>query len=113
MMMKATCSRMAEEKGAALVRRGERGVTVIELVIVVAMITVVCVFGLLQVASARRAIELTNQARQFAAYVDKARLDSIRRHADATAQMANVTITAANTYTVTIDADGNGTLDAA
>lgn len=95
------------------VAAGERGVTLIELVIVVAMITVVCVFGLLQVASARRAIELTNQARQFAAYVDKARLDSIRRHADATAQMANVTITAANSYAVTIDADGNGTLDAA
>ena len=90
----------------------ERGFSLIEMLIVIAMIGVVCVFGFIQVARARRAIELTNAARQFTAYVDKARLDSLRRHADLTTQMANVTITAANTYTVTIDADGSGTLDA-
>ncbi|MEP6743568.1 MAG: hypothetical protein ABJB61_13800, partial [bacterium] len=41
-----------------------------------------------------------------------ARVDSLRRHATASAQMAQVSIINATFYTVTIDANGDGVLDA-
>jgi hypothetical protein len=53
-----------------------------------------------------------NAAVQLAAYLEKARLDSVRRHPTTAAQMAQVSILDANSYSVTIDADWDGTLDA-
>jgi len=53
-----------------------------------------------------------NTAREFSAYLEKARLDSVRRHPVTTAQMAQVSIINATFYSVTLDSDGDGTLDA-
>lgn len=91
---------------------GERGFSVLELLIVVAMISVLVGFALLQVAEARQDLARENTAQQLAAYLEKARLDSIRRRPATTAQMAQVSILNANFYSVTIDANWDGTLDA-
>lgn len=91
--------------------RGERGVTVLEAVVTLAMMMVIMVFALLRITEAQQALRLDNETRQFKAYLEKARVDSIRRHAQTDAQMAKVTITSATSYTVEIDADGNGLLD--
>lgn len=88
------------------------GFSVIELLIVVAMVSVLVGFALLQIAEARQDLARENAAQQIAAYLEKARLDSIRRHPLTTAQMAQVRIIDANFYSVTIDANWDGVLDA-
>jgi prepilin-type N-terminal cleavage/methylation domain-containing protein len=89
-----------------------RGFSVIELLIVVSILSVVSGFALMQITRARQVMTRENAARQLGSYLEKARVDSLRRHATASAQMAQVTIINATFYSVTIDADGNGALDA-
>lgn len=93
-------------------RRGERGVSIVEILIVVTMIGVVSAFAVMQIAGAQRAMRLSNSAREFTSWLDKTRLDSVRRHAAGT-ERANVTISSANTYSIKIDQDGDGVLDEA
>jgi type II secretory pathway pseudopilin PulG len=93
-------------------RRAERGVSIVEILIVVTMIGVVSAFAVMQIAGAQRAMRLSNSAREFTSWLDKTRLDSIRRHAVG-GERANVTISSANTYSIRIDQDGDGTLDQA
>ena len=89
----------------------ERGFSLLEMLIVIAMIAVVTAFAFMRIAEAQRAMRLTNATRQFTSYLEKARLDSIRRHADEVVQMATVTINSANSYSVTIDSNNDGALD--
>lgn len=92
----------------------ERGFSAIELLIVVAIVAVVCGFALIQITRARQMMVRENTARLFAARLEKARLDSVRRRPPNTntAQMAQVSIINSNFYSVTIDSDGDGTLNA-
>ena len=92
-------------------RRRERGFSLIELLIVVAMISVVAAFAVMQIAGAQRAMRLTNSAREFMAWLEKARVDSVRRHPMSKDEMAMVKITSANSYVVKIDQNGDGALD--
>jgi Tfp pilus assembly protein FimT len=91
---------------------GERGVSIVELLIVVLMISIVTAFAVMRIGGAQRAMRLTNSAREFTSWLEKARLDSLRRH-PTNAEMARVTITSANSYSVTIDQNGDGSLDPA
>lgn len=89
----------------------EHGISVVELLIVAAMISVVTTFAVMQIAGAQRAMRLTNSAREFMAWLEKARMDSLRRHPMSSAEMASVEITSANSYSITIDQNGDGALD--
>ncbi|MEP6743807.1 MAG: tetratricopeptide repeat protein [bacterium] len=91
---------------------GKNGFTVIELLIVASIISVVSGFALMQITRARQVMVRENAARQLASYLEKARIDSVRRHPTTSAQMAQVSIINATFYTVTIDANGDGALDA-
>ena len=88
------------------------GVSVLELLIVMAMIAVISGFAFMQIARARQLMVRANAAQQLAGYLEKARVDSVRRRPTNTAEMAQVSIVNANFYSVTIDSDGNGTLNA-
>lgn len=88
-----------------------RGFTVIELLIVLSIISVLSGFALMQITRARQVMIRENAARQFAGYLEKARVDSLRRHASTSAQMAQVSIINATFYTVSLDANGDGALD--
>ncbi len=88
-----------------------RGFSVIEMLIIVAIIGIISAFAFMQIAKAQRAMYLPNAAREFTSHVEKARSDSIRRHATIVADMARVAITASNTYTVTMDMNGDGTAE--
>ena len=79
------------------------GLSMVELVIVVAVIGILSAFAVLGITRSRNSLKLQNSARMFASYIEKARLDAIRRH-DAT----NIDITGPNTYKVTMDFDGTG-----
>ena len=77
-------------------------------VLVVAVIGGMAVFGIVE---ARGRIRLTNSARLLASYMEKARVDSIRRHAATNDEMAGVTLLNPTSYRVRMDFDGNGTVE--
>jgi Tfp pilus assembly protein FimT len=89
----------------------ERGVSIVELLIVVFMISIVTAFAVMRIGGAQRAMRLTNSAREFMGWLEKARLDSLRRHPMSKAEMASVAINSSNSYSITIDQNGDGTLD--
>jgi len=92
----------------------ERGISIVELIIVVAMMGVVTTFAVMKIAQAQRATRVTNSSREFIGWLEKARTDSIRRHAMLPLQdMATIKILTVNSYSVTIDQNGDGVLDTA
>lgn len=91
---------------------GASGFSVLELMIVAVMLAVLTGFALTQIDRARQNMTRANAVRELATNIEKARLDSVRRHATTDAQMAQVAIINANFYSVTLDANGDGALDA-
>ena len=89
----------------------ERGVSMVEMLVIVVLISIVTAFAVMQIASAQRTMRLTNSAREFMNWVEKARLDSLRRHAMSSGEMASVTIASASSYSIKIDQNGDGALD--
>ncbi len=88
------------------------GFSVLELLIVAVMISVLVGFAITQIAQAKQNMTRANAVRELATNIEKARLDSIRRHATASAQMAQVVIMNADFYSVTLDINGDGAVDA-
>jgi Tfp pilus assembly protein FimT len=82
----------------------QRGAGIIELVIVVAIASIISAFALLQIRSSRSALRVQNSVRQLASYMEKARVDAVRRHATST-----VTFSDTRTYSVTMDFNNSGT----
>lgn len=89
---------------------GERGFSVIQLVVVVAIIAIISVMATISIARAQQDMRRENTIREFKAYLEKARLDSIRRHATSTTNQATVTLTASNSYQVSMDFNYDGTI---
>src|ERR1044071_9966656 len=58
----------------------QRGFTITQMVITIAIIAIVSAAGVLGIKNARAEFKLQNAARVFATYVEKARADAIRRH---------------------------------
>jgi hypothetical protein len=71
----------------------------------------VTAFAVMQIGAAQRAMRVTNSARELAGWLEKTRIDSVRRHAMTSGEMANVKIATSSSYIVTIDQNGDGTLD--
>src|ERR1041385_5501676 len=92
--------------------QSQRGISVLEMIIVMSTITILVAFAFVGITRARASLRLSGAIREFGAYIEKARVDSIRRHADTLAQGAGVSINNDRaSYVVSIDFDGNGTLD--
>lgn len=107
---------MDSEVGAAMNRKRRanskhHGFTTMQMIVTIAIISVVSVFGVLGITNARAEFRLQNSARLFASYVEKARVDAIRRHA-ATGQESWVETYGPGTsnYAVTMDF-GSGNLE--
>jgi type II secretory pathway pseudopilin PulG len=98
-------------------RSGERGVSVLELLIMLVMVSVITGYALTRISGAQQFMRMENASREFMSYVDKARLDSVRRHAGPPGTlpqpvMSSVTITGPRSYRVIMDFDGDGVVDA-
>jgi Tfp pilus assembly protein FimT len=92
-------------------RRRERGFSAIEIMIVLTVSMVLMTFALVGVDQARERVRLQDGARALTNQLEKARTDSIRRHADAASQ-AGVQILNASTYRVAFDQNSDGVLAA-
>ena len=84
-------------------RRKEQGFTAIQLIVTMAVVCIVIGFALVNVNSARASLKLQNSVRLLGGYMEKARLDAVRRH-----DTASVVFTNTSTYNVTMDFDGDG-----
>lgn len=84
----------------------QRGSTLIQLLIVLAVAGIVSAFALMRIQAARDSFALQNSMRMFAGRIEKARLDAIRRHGS-----AFVEFTSNNQYVITMDFDGSGNAD--
>jgi prepilin-type N-terminal cleavage/methylation domain-containing protein len=93
--------------------KGNEGFSLVELFIVMTMIAIVTTFALTRFAQAQQGMRRANSARELIAYLERARLDSIRRRAMVPADMARVTVNSASSYTVVMDTNGDGILDPA
>jgi len=99
--------------------RGVRGFSTLQLIVTLAIISVVSAFAVVGIGSARASMRLSASERELAAYLEQARTDSIRRHASAPTGgepdiRATVSVPAdgGTTYSVTLDFDKDGVLDA-
>lgn len=101
-----------ESKNASVTKpNGHRGFTLLQMLIVIVVIAVIGGMAAFGIAQARQQLRLTNSARLLASYLEKARVDSIRRHAVNAGDMAGVTFLSATRYQVRMDFDGNGTVE--
>ena len=91
-------------------RKSEAGFSVIQILIVVVITTLIASFAIIRIGQARRVMNLDESARTLTGYLEKARIDSIRRRAQTTAQMARVAAINSTTYSVTMDFDGRGVI---
>jgi Tfp pilus assembly protein FimT len=89
---------------------GERGFSALQLMITVVVVAIVSTFAIMNIATARQRITLSNAAKQVSRYLEKARTDSVKRHADQAAQQASIQVLSATTYRLKMDFDTNGTL---
>ena len=80
------------------IRQQNRGIGMVELIIVMAIVSVVSAFTVIQIRSSRSAMRVQNSIRQLASFMEKARVDAVRRHGT-----TSVTFTDTRTYTVTMD----------
>jgi Tfp pilus assembly protein FimT len=93
-------------------RRRPNGFTTLELVVMATILTIVTAFGFVGITKARASVRLSGAAREYASYIEKARIYSIRSHADDAAERATIAINADKaSYDVTMDLDGDGGMD--
>ena len=92
-------------------RTNQKGFSIMQLIVAIAVASVITSLAYLGITSARQRIRLTNSSRVLASYVEKARVDSVRRHPMTSDLMAGVEVLNKTTYRVTMDFDGNGTVE--
>jgi Tfp pilus assembly protein FimT len=84
----------------------DAGISALELIIVFALIAIVSTFALINFQRSNRNFNLAGATRTFSSYLEKARVDSVRRHGNG--GNASVVLNSATSYTVNIDFSGMG-----
>lgn len=88
----------------------QSGFSLIQLLVVIAITSVVVSFAVIRINQSKKYIDLDNSVRNVVSYLEKARIDSIRRHATTITDMPNVQVLTTTTFRATMDFDGTGTL---
>jgi prepilin-type N-terminal cleavage/methylation domain-containing protein len=89
----------------------QSGVTLPELLVVILLITIVSIIALMQFGSSREQFRRQNVAQELKTAFERARFDSVKRRAESP-DLAKVTVSG-NSFTTSIDANGNGTIETA
>ena len=92
-----------QEPENLLMNRSAGGFTTIQLLITVAIISVVSVFALVGIQRVSASMRLSGSTRQLAGYLEKARSDAVRRHVDKVTTHSKVVIDSTTGYSVTMD----------
>jgi len=87
------------------------GFSVLDMLIVVVIVSIIVTYILGQISTIQKPLARTNAAQRLTAYVQTARSDSMRRHANEITRMAQITVVDAQGYNVSLDANGDGNLD--
>jgi Tfp pilus assembly protein FimT len=90
-------------RAAAL--KGSRGFSLLQMIVTLAVISILSAFSVMGVARARASIRLQNSMRLLTGRVESARLDAIRRHKSTTVEFID-----SDTYKITMDFDGGGVI---
>ena len=85
-------------------RRRESGFGLTQMLIAMAIIGTISVVAVINLKSARASLRVQNSVRQLASYMEKARIDAVRRHGN-----SSVTFTSPTSYTVRMDFLNTGT----
>ena len=94
-----------------LFKQKQRGFSVTEMLLVIAMISAIAGFAVVSLFRQDRTTYRTNTAVEIAGYLQKARGDSMRRNVKNLSQMAQVKVFNRRFYSIAIDSDGDGNLD--
>jgi len=98
------------KRKANLTKRG--GFSAVELICTATVLAIISGLGLMGITRARASIRLSSAAREYATNIEKARMFSIRSHADDAGERASLAISDDLTsYIVTMDLDGDGGMD--
>ena len=97
---------MNEVSNMKRARAGEAGITMLQIVICMAVIGIVSNFGYMAISRAQRDIALSGEMRKFSGYLEKGRVEAVRRRTSVTV----ITIASSTSYTVTLDSNYDGTL---
>ena|SRR5437660_5598942 len=89
-----------------------RGFTILDLLIVATIVSIVISYSLTEFVRAQTVALRHRVTQELSSYLKQARSDSVRRHATDPRQMARVTILSDHSYSVAIDANGDGVIDA-
>src|SRR5437660_1080328 len=87
------------------------GFAMLDLLIAATIVSIVISYALTEIVHAQTAALRHRAAQEFSSYLERARNDSIRRHATDPRQMARITILTNHSYSVAIDANGDGVID--
>lgn len=85
--------------------------TLVELLIVVALIAVLAALAIPNFAKADISFQRQNVSRQLKMYLERARFDSIKRNAFSSDEMSKVIIYNSTSYALVLDSNQNGTID--
>jgi type II secretory pathway pseudopilin PulG len=88
-----------------------QGFTVLDLLIAATIMSIVISYALTEIVHAQTAALRHRAAQEFSSYLERARNDSIRRHATDPRQMARIIILTRHSYSVALDANGDGVID--
>ena len=88
----------------------QSGVTLIELLVVIVIIAVIAGFALVQSGGANEKLTRQNVARDLKTAFERARFDSVKRHADGTVPFATVRVEVTR-VTLTTDVNQDGVMD--
>ena len=88
----------------------DAGYSFIDLIIVLLVVGILVTIAIPQLNKTNSALIRQNIAREFKTYLDRARFDSIKRHAQSSNQMAGVTINNANSFSLLSDFNSDGML---
>src|SRR5687767_4166588 len=83
--------------------RNDAGFSVLEILIVVALVGLVSTMAVVNFQRSNRSITVAGATRTLSNYLEKARIDAVRRHGGAT-----ININSATSYTVNLDFEGDG-----
>ena len=93
------------------VKQSANGFSATELLLVIAMVSVIAGFAVFSLLRGNHAVDRAKTAVEIATYLQRARVDSMRRHAKDIDQMAQVKVFNRKSYSMAIDADGDNQLD--